>query len=130
MKIRGSGPPITPGGPEETQGSQGAEKAGGPKFAEKLEKAEKTAPADAPAATERTSSLTAQNKLTGDIGSKLEAGQITAGDALDQVVSRILDKQIAKGAPPATRSKVETALRDALETDPVLTAKVRTLSSD
>jgi hypothetical protein len=128
MKIRGSGPSIPTGGPDEAQGSQEtekADKAGGPKFADKLEKA---AAAEAPVATGRASGVSSQNKLTGDIGAKLEAGQISAGDALDQVVSRILDKQIAPGAPPATRSRVETALRDALETDPVLNAKVRTLS--
>jgi hypothetical protein len=128
MKIRGSGPSTPAGGPDEAKGAQGTEKAGGASFAEKLEK---TAAAGAPSTTGRTAgaSGTTQHKLTGDIGAKLEAGQITAGDALDQVVSRILDKQLAAGAPPQTRSQVETALRDALETDPVLTAKVRTLSS-
>jgi hypothetical protein len=123
MKIRGSGPPIPTSGPEETKGP---DKAGGPAFAEKLEK---TTGPSAPAAAPRPSA-SSLHKLTGDIGEKLESGQLSASDALDQVVTRILDRQVGSSAPPNTRAKVETALRDALETDPVLSAKVRTLSSD
>jgi hypothetical protein len=128
MKIRGSGPSAPTGAPEGSQGTQGTDKTGGPNFADRLDK---TTAAGATAAPEKASAPSGgpPRKLTGDIGAKLEKGQISTNDALDQVVSRILDKQIAAGAPPTTRAKVETALRDALETDPVLTAKVRTLSS-
>ena len=45
------------------------------------------------------------------------------------MVDRVLDNQLGADAPPKLRSQVETAMRDAIETDPVLGAKIKSLSS-
>ena len=119
MKVTGPGsqPPV--GAPEEPNAPEAKAGAG---FADKLDRTAGTQPAGAAAAGK------AAGTLTSDIARALANKEITAEAAVDQVVSRILDKQVGPGGQPSTRAKVETALRDALETDPVLSAKIRRLA--
>jgi hypothetical protein len=123
MKIRGpgSGTPT-----DSVEKSESVGKTENSTFAEKLEKTSGPTAATGPAPAARTA---AQGKLTSDIARALKAKEITPEAAVDQVVSRILDRQVGAGGSPAARSQVETALRDALESDPVLAAKVKSLSS-
>ena len=65
--------------------------------------------------------------LVGDISAELSAGKITPRAALDRVVERVLDQQLGVGAPAAVRDQVGTALRNALQDDPHLAEKIRTL---
>jgi len=55
---------------------------------------------------------------------------MTQKDALDQVVERILVRQLGKDAPAATRDKIGAALRESLADDPLLAAKIRALGRD
>jgi hypothetical protein len=119
MKVSGPGSGVPP---EATGEAAEAEKPGGKGFAEKLHKSDEAAPpgqADAPAAA---------RPLTGDLGAKLQASEISPQTAVDKVIVRIVDRQLGTDAPPAIRAQVEAALRDALESDPMLLEKVKSLS--
>jgi hypothetical protein len=121
MKISGSGsgqPTSGVGDASEVEGS------GGKEFVGKLDKTEK---ADATTAPSAARSAEVPKSFVSDIGQALESGAITPQAAVDQVVGRVLDNQLGAGAPAGLRSKVESALREAIETDPVLSAKVRSL---
>ncbi len=110
------------------QGTEGTDKAAKPAstFAGKVAE---TAPAGPAAGTSGADKPAATPpRLTGDIGAKLKTGELTPEAAVDQVVNRILDRQIPANAPAAARSQVETALRDALEGDPVLASKMKSLA--
>lgn len=91
----------------------------GKSFAERL--AAGTAPAARGAAQ-----ADAPTKV-GELAADLVAGRISPSAAVDQVVQQILDRQLGTNAPAAVRAKVETALRDALETDPLLGDKLKRL---
>ncbi|HEY0715873.1 MAG TPA: hypothetical protein VGF45_24530 [Polyangia bacterium] len=122
MRINKGGPQIPVGGTDEAGGTDKASGAGS-KFAEKLDK---TAAATGPAADKTAGN---QRRLTGDIGAALENKEITAEAAVDQVMNRILDNQVGGDTPAGTRAQVENALREALDSDPLLSAKLKTLNS-
>jgi hypothetical protein len=122
MKVTRSGSDIPTSGPEEAKAPQTAES---PKFVDKLEQTSGPTQTQDAAPTARPST---PGKLTGDIAAALARKEITPDAAVDRVVSRILEKQVGPGAKPEVQAKVETALRDALETDPVLMAKVKSLA--
>jgi hypothetical protein len=96
-------------------------RSGGPSFADKLDKPDAIA---APKGQPKTE--TSKNARVSDIAQALEAGQITPEAALDRVLDRVLDNQLGANAPATLRSKVETAMRDAM-TDPVLAEKIKRL---
>lgn len=121
MKITGSGPNVPAGS---TEDAKGVDRPAGDTFANKLDKVASTASA----ATEKAPPPPpVPGRMTGDIGAALDRKEITVESAIDQVMGRILDRQLGEGAPPAARSEVESALRDALKSDPVLSAKVQSL---
>ena len=125
MKIQG---PASGPGVEAPQGLDGADAApetqapDGTGFAEKLDQGTAIGKASSarPQAAEATGPVA-------DIGADLKAGKVTAQAAIEQVIARVLDKQIGTDAPAAVREQVGAALRDALESDPLLLDKVRAL---
>jgi hypothetical protein len=123
MKVTGPGSQAPTGAAEEAKAPQTTE---GPSFNDKLERASGSTSSSGTGGTAKTST---PGKMTGDIAAALARKDITPETAVDQVVNRILDKQVGAGAgtKSATRASVESALRDALETDPVLQAKVKSL---
>ena len=130
MKVGSSGPRIPSQGPEPTAGkpeTSGVDKpAGESKFSE-VARTNAAVATTGTAAAEKPAAAAPNTPLTGDIGRKLENKEITVQTAVDQVVSRILDKQVGNSAPAGARTAVETALRAALEDDPLLNEKLKTL---
>jgi hypothetical protein len=142
MKITGTGSPTPPDVASEGNAS---ERAGvrGKEFSEKLDRIEQGGQAgqgsqvstvEAGAATGvdagsfggaaragSTSSVAA-------IGAELSAGRLTPEAALERVIDGILDRQLGRDASPAIREQVGAALRNALESDPLLAEKLRALS--
>ena len=59
-----------------------------------------------------------------DLVKEVEAGRLDARAAVDQLVERVVDAQLGPGAPAGVRDSVQAALRDALESDPLLVAKL------
>ena len=106
-----------------------AKSAGAKGFADKLARASgsvkaRTAAAPAPAA--RSGGVPG----VADIGKALKAGEITPQAALDRVVEGIVSRRVGPNGPAAIREKVRAALRQTLEEDPMLAAKVRTLGDE
>jgi hypothetical protein len=123
MKVTGPGSQTPTGSAEEAKAPQTTE---GPSFGDKLDRAGGPKPSAGAGGATKTA---APGKMTGDIAAALARKDITPETAVDQVVNRILDKQVgaSSGTKSATRASVENALRDALETDPVLQSKVKSL---
>jgi hypothetical protein len=120
MKVSGPGSGLPPDGAPpaaDVKERQGAA------FAEKLDRPAGASPAEGPGAPPAAG----RAELVGDIAADLRAGKLTAQAAVDKVVERILDRQLGLHAPAAVRERVGAALRDALETDPLLAEKVRAL---
>jgi hypothetical protein len=59
---------------------------------------------------------------------EVEAGRLTAAEAVDQLVDRALGSAMARGLEPAARAGLEAHLRAALAEDPVLGQLVEDLS--
>jgi hypothetical protein len=95
-------------------------------FAEKMAKASGAGQAQASAQTAATAQ-TARVSSVSDIGQALKAGQITPQAAIDRVVERIVARQAGPNAPEAVKQQLATVLRQALQDDPMLEAKVRAL---
>jgi len=112
-----SGPPID---------FHAARKTGAKGFADKLAKASDTGKARAAATTQPTGRA---DKVAGvaDIGKALKAGQIAPRAALDRVVERIVARQVGVNGPAAIKKNLTAALRQTLEDDPMLAAKIRAL---
>jgi hypothetical protein len=123
MKITRPGSQIPAGASEEAAAPKAPE---GTNFADKLEQTSGPNQASAGTAAPRTAPPT--GKLTGDIGAALVNKQITPQAAVDQVVNRILDRQIGPGDKSPARSNVESFLREAMEADPLLSAKLKSLN--
>jgi len=121
MKI--SRPPhaAQPGSPGKAQAVVGARGKG---FAAKLARAEDVAGAGSAGRPEAARKAS----FVSDIGADLKAGKISARTAIDQVVERVLDRQLGKQAVPALREQLAAALRESLADDPLLAAKVRALT--
>ncbi|MEA2696617.1 MAG: hypothetical protein QOI66_888 [Myxococcales bacterium] len=64
---------------------------------------------------------------THDIAAQLKTGALTPAAAMDRVIDRIVAQQLGAQAPPAVSESLKAALRDAVETDPMLAAKLRSL---
>lgn len=124
MKVTGPGsgaPPDATGGPEEAQSpaSKG--------FADKIDKIAAASTPAAPGVTD-AAKVAFPIGLVADIGADLKAGRITPEAALERVIERVVDQQLGASAPATIRKQVGTALRQALEDDPMLADKVRALS--
>lgn len=117
----GSGlPPEAAGGPEKSGPAKGKD------FAQKVGRGtEVTAPGTASAAKP----VSASDPVVGKVSADLVAGRITPNAAVERVVNRILDQKVGAGASPAIRKSIETALRDAIESDPLLAEKIRALGT-
>jgi hypothetical protein len=63
-----------------------------------------------------------------EVAAGLAGGRLAPEEAVKRVIERILDRQVGPDAPAAIRDQVGAALRDALESDPVLAEKVRALA--
>jgi hypothetical protein len=114
MKISGPGsklPPEAPGATDEPKRS------GSSAFADKVAGQNQV---DAPGRTAGT-------HLIADVAADLSAGRITPQVALDRVIDRVVDQQVGRGAPPGVRERVSSALRAALEEDPLLAEKLKSL---
>jgi hypothetical protein len=122
MKISGSGTPLPPEGAP----APGADEAKGPAgkgFAEAVDRA--AGAAQTPEAG-RASQAVAAGPV-GDLVADLRAGKLSAQAALDKVIDRVLAQQVGREAPAAVRERVETALRQALQDDPLLADRLRKL---
>jgi hypothetical protein len=122
MKISGSGTPLPP------EGAAAAEEPKGPAgkgFAEAVDRA-----AGASSAAEAARAAPAGHVgPVGDLVADLRAGKVSAQAALDKVIDRVLAQQVGRDAPAAVREQVETALRQALQDDPLLADRLRKLGS-
>ena len=120
----GSGPPV--GGPSDDPKNESPSGVGGAGFADKLRAPDAVKPAGGPAGA---AAAAATHGLTTDVAAELAAGRIDAKAALDRVIERIVDKQLGPGAPAAVRETVRTALERAVADDPVLSEKIRSLTT-
>jgi len=143
MKINGPGqpPPVGAGGDEGVvpsstpSGAPAAADAAGPasrvgspassevtdagrKFAEMVDQ---TA---APRGPEAAGASPGAPVALADLVKEVEAGRLDPRTAVDQLVERVVDAQLGPSAPAAVRDRVQAALRDALESDPLLAAKL------
>jgi hypothetical protein len=133
MKVTGPGAGQS-GGPADISGPQAPAQTG-----EKKGIAASGDPAAAgPAGPERLaqSGATAQTTAalpqpgvvaTHDLAAALKTGALTPAAAMDQVIDRIVAQQLGAQAPPAVSESLKAALRDAVETDPMLAGKLRSL---
>jgi hypothetical protein len=121
MKITGPGPgaPAAP-----TGDAQGVDRAGGKGFADKLDK---PATASATAPSEQAATAQLKGKIS-EIASQLKAGTITPEVAVEKTMAWVTDTHVGNDAPAGLRGKVEAALKDAVESDPVLRDKIAGLS--
>jgi len=134
MKINGPGQPHPPGaegvGPSSTPDAAGAagRASGADAPAEVTESgrafAEKLAGTAAARGAEASGPARGAPVALADLVKEVEAGRLDARTAVDQLVERVVDAQLGPGAPAAVRDRVQAALRDALESDPLLAAKM------
>jgi hypothetical protein len=124
MKVTGpgSGAPTDAAKPAEEAG-EAAKQPAGAGFASKLGEAR---PPEAAAGTADPRSVHGVPKVA-DIGADLQAGRITPEAAIDRVIERVIDRQLGTQAPAAVREKLNAALRQALEDDPLLAQKIKAL---
>jgi hypothetical protein len=137
MKINGGGQPPVPDatdtdGPLKNEGVGGGEKAGpgganpskvgstGKTFAETI--AEPTTPRVPDEAGPRPGEVAVR-----DLAADVEAGRIDPREAVDQLIERIVSLQLGDEASPQVRNQVAAALREAIESDPLLAAKLKSL---
>ncbi len=100
--------------------------AGGKGFADKLARASGSDKARAATATQPAAHAGRAHAVA-DIAKALQAGQITPQAALDRVVERIVSRRVGSNGPAAVREELGAALRQTLEDDPMLAAKIRAL---
>ncbi|HEY4183593.1 MAG TPA: hypothetical protein VGP07_00930 [Polyangia bacterium] len=91
----------------------------GKAFAEKLAG---TSSAQTDAAARRPGEISVK-----DLAAELTTGKLDARGAVDQVIDRVVNVQLGQNAPAHVREQVQAALRDALESDPLLAEKLRGL---
>jgi hypothetical protein len=108
-------------------GLPAAKGAGAKGFADKLARVSGTAKARTAAApAARAGGVPA----IADIGKALKAGQITPQVALDRVVEQVVARRVGPNGTAAVREKISAALRQTLEDDPMLAAKIRALGDE
>jgi len=143
MKINGPGQPSAPGvpgqgAPEGPAGGQpggaagGVAPSGGVPSVEKTQKSGKsfaeTVAGVAPARAAAAPSVARANGISvSDLVADLRAGKLDARAAVDKVIDRVLGAQLGPQTPAHVRDKVQAALRDAVEDDPLLAEKIRGL---
>src|SRR3569623_1363289 len=138
MKINGPGQPPVPGvpsqespaGPEGSQGAGGVGPASGATPADKAQKtgkafAEPVSGATAAPPVAAASAAPPGGIAVHDLAAALRSGQLDARSAVDKVIDRIVTAQLGPDAPTHVRDKVQAALRDALDDDPLLAGKLR-----
>ena len=103
-----------------------AKRTGAKGFADKLAKASGSDKAHAATAS-RPAAQVGGAAAVADIAKALKAGQITPQAALDRVVERIVSRHVGSHGPAAVRDKLGAALRQTIEDDPMLAAKIRAL---
>ncbi|HJX66927.1 MAG TPA: hypothetical protein VJ860_23595 [Polyangia bacterium] len=104
-------------------------KAGAKGFADKLAKASAGGKARAATAIQPTV-RTGKVAAVADIAKALKAGQITPQAALDRVLDRIVARQVGVDGPAAIKKNLSAALRQTLEDDPMLAAKIHALGDE
>jgi hypothetical protein len=62
-----------------------------------------------------------------DLAADLEAGRIDPREAVDHLIERIVSLQLGDEASPQVRNQVAAALREAIEADPLLAEKLKSL---
>lgn len=115
MKVTGPGSGAPP---EAANDAADASPAGetGRAFAETLDGSRASGPTSDAAAS-----------AVSEIAAALDAGRLTPVQAVDQIVARVVNAELGKGAPAALRERLEAILRATLADDPVLARKVRAL---
>jgi hypothetical protein len=115
----GNGPPgnVPIGGPDEARPID----EGRAPFADKLKPTSPAGTAGVSAAPPAASGVT-------DLAAALKAGTLSPQAAVDQVIDRIVDKQLGAQAPTAAREKLRAALESAVADDPLLAEKIRSLA--
>ena len=136
MKINGPGQPptpaaegvadaTTPGAPDAADAPAGPERLADTRASEAGRAfAEKLAETGAARGPEAGGAARGPEIAVADLARDVEAGRLDARAAVDQLVERVVDAQLGPGAPAAVRDRVQAALRDALESDPLLVAKL------
>jgi len=140
MKINGPGQPPAPGasgaaeGPEAnaTQAAGGVDKAAGASPADKTLKSGKSFAETVSGVTRVRSAAASASSAPGavavhDLAAGLRTGQLDARTAVDKVIDRVVSAQLGPDAPTHLRDKVQAALRDAVDDDPLLAEKLRGL---
>ena len=132
MKVTGPGQPPAPGasGPETGNRSDKIDKAaipGGPSesgkaFAEKV-----TGPRATGTAAAARGPIRPGDVAVNDLVADLRAGKLTSRAAIDQVLERVVARQVGPEAPPAVRDQIRAALQEAVQSDPLLAEKLRHL---
>jgi hypothetical protein len=112
--------PVVPGSPSEVKPGKGRD------FAARLDKTAGSRQAATQPEVGRTGHAAKVGGIS-DVSADLRAGRISPQVAIDRVVERVLERQLGANAPAAVREKLGVALRQTLEDDPVLAAKVRSL---
>lgn len=102
-----------------TPGQEAKPSATGRAFAEKLAAPPPVAKADAPRPSHEVS--------VRDLATDLRSGKLDARAAIDKVIDRVVNAQLGRDAPTHVREQVQAALRDALDGDPLLAEKLRSL---
>lgn len=122
MKV--SRPPSGPSSPK--AGVAEVKHSGATGFADKLAKA--SGPGKMQATQASGAARATKVSSVSDIGQALKSGQITPQAAIERVVERVVARQVGANAPATVKQQLATVLRQALEDDPMLTAKVRALT--
>jgi outer membrane translocation and assembly module TamA len=104
-------------------------KTGAKGFADKLARASGADKASAATATQ-PAARAGKVSAVADIGKALRAGQVTPQAALDRVIERIVARQVGVHGPAALKKNLTAALRQTLEDDPMLAAKIRALGDE
>lgn len=78
--------------------------------------------ASAPGAVPRSGEI-----AVSDLAEELRAGKLASSAAIEKVLERVVAKQLGPDAPAGVRDQVRTALRDAIDGDPLLAEKLTQL---
>jgi hypothetical protein len=105
------------GGPEAAEGAKAKTEAGG--FASRLEGA-----ADPEGSTW---GAPAQGTDLAALASDVDAGRLSAAEAVRRVVDQVLEAQLPVDASPALRERVRALVEASLESDPLLSGLVKRL---
>lgn len=142
MKINGGGQPPVPGatgadGSLHGEAPSGLEKAGSAKASAATSGADKATAAGkaftetlAAPGTTRASEPAATRP--GDpavraLAADLDAGKLDTRAAVDQLIEHVVNLQLGSGASPQAREQVAKALRDAIDSDPLIADKLKRL---